>query len=457
MPATKTERENERPLTTEDWEEAKKKQEIKFRERLEKISSQPAAWRPAGAAQRLLAGEARRLPDPLLNHPSLHGWLFAAEHAPPEPDPAEVEVLSQAAGFACSLALLSGRTFATQALLDRKGHFHLYGTRAYLDFGPDGAQRKVGVSVNGNGLTVRNNGTKTTAPREKILEGIKKIVPGLQAPGLVGYPGLSIRWNPAVSLGTEVAPCDPILTFPLRPGIGAYDHAPADLGPKALDRFVSVLREGYARAGDADPELGRSLSNTIRALAPLKRDDPRRHVSSTFSHLRGAVFLCHDEDPLLQAETLVHEASHNQLHTLQELGPLFEAGHEDAVYYSPWRVDPRPLPGILLGAHAFLAVARLLAAAAGAAESSARQERFENAAYRCLQVETALGAVERHARLAVLGSRLMAGLKADLAALRKALPPPPGGIWGAAAEAAGPHRLRYLRPGTFLHLEAGAR
>lgn len=428
MPSAKTRAAAPVPLTPADWDLALRRQDEAFRSRLRNETAALAASNPAWASKKelaFLAAGAKILPEALLRHPSLHGWLFAAARAGRDPGPAELEVLSQAGAFAAGLACLLGRQRELSVRLDRRGHLHLYGTRSYLDFGPRRAGETLALSVRSNGLSVRGAGRP---PLKKL---------------------------PVVGLGTEVSECDPVLIFPLAESRGDYDHALAKMTPKELARFVSTLREGFSRAEQADPEMGRSLFNAIGALVPLARKDPRRHVSSTFSHLRGAVFLCHDDNPLLQAETLVHEASHNQLHTLQELGPLFESGDKDLLYYSPWRTDPRALPGILLGAHAFLAVARLMyAASAKTLDAARRREYLENAAYRCLQVETALDAVRRHARLTELGARLMAGLERELSAVLKTLPPRPGGVWGAAKEAAEPHRLRHLKPGTCFHREA---
>ncbi len=429
MPAAKTKQvDSPAALTSADWDLALRRQDLAFGARLRLETAQLAAANPPWASKNtlaFLAGGAKSLPAALLRHPSLHGWLFAAVRAGRETSPAELEILSQAGAFAAGLARLLGRKLEVSVPLDRRGHLHLYGTRTYLDFGPRRAGEPRVLSIQAKGLSVR------------------------------GVGRLPLKNLPVVGSGTEVSDCDPVLIFPLAESRGLYDHALAEMSSKQMARFVSTLREGFSRAEEADPEMGRSLFNTIGALVPLARKDPRRHVSSTFSHLRGAVFLCHDDNPLLQAETLVHEASHNQLHTLQELGPLFESGDKDQIYYSPWRTDPRALPGILLGAHAFLAVARLMSAAAaktlGAAE---RRGHLESAAYRCLQVETALNAVRRHARLTELGGRLMAGLERELAGVLKTLPPRPGGIWGAAGEAADPHRLRHMKPGTCLHKEA---
>ena len=39
--------------------------------------------------------------------------------------------------------------------------------------------------------------------------------------------------------------------------------------------------------------MAQAITNAIKVIIPLARKDPKKHVSSTYNHLRGAVFLCH--------------------------------------------------------------------------------------------------------------------------------------------------------------------
>jgi hypothetical protein len=91
-------------------------------------------------------------------------------------------------------------------------------------------------------------------------------------------------------------------------------------------------------------------------LIPL-RDHRKGAISSaTSADAPGGVALTSHSDPVDLALTLVHEFQHQKLVALLDLVPLHRASPA-AVYYAPWRADPRPLGGLLHGAYAFLGVA----------------------------------------------------------------------------------------------------
>ena len=62
--------------------------------------------------------------------------------------------------------------------------------------------------------------------------------------------------------------------------------------------------------------------------------------------------------PETVADLLCHEASHIRIQPVLALDPLVQtAPDKDAAgFESPWRPDPRPIRGVLLGVHAFLNV-----------------------------------------------------------------------------------------------------
>jgi hypothetical protein len=70
----------------------------------------------------------------------------------------------------------------------------------------------------------------------------------------------------------------------------------------------------------------------------------------------GGIALTPPRSPLSFAETLIHEFHHSVLAAVADLAPLHSAG-PDAMHYSPWRNDPRPVEGLLQGAYAYLGVA----------------------------------------------------------------------------------------------------
>jgi hypothetical protein len=64
-------------------------------------------------------------------------------------------------------------------------------------------------------------------------------------------------------------------------------------------------------------------------------------------------------DPLLHAEDLVHEVQHHRLFLFVEHSPFKCWNDLEQCYISPYRSDPRPLRGLIIGLHAFLTVNEL--------------------------------------------------------------------------------------------------
>lgn len=63
-------------------------------------------------------------------------------------------------------------------------------------------------------------------------------------------------------------------------------------------------------------------------------------------------------DEVSAGDLLVHESSHVRLELMRQFDPLWEDREPDKRHESPWRDDPRPLWGLILGVHAFLNVAQ---------------------------------------------------------------------------------------------------
>ncbi len=395
----------------------------------------------------------------LVSHPAFHLWLFCAKRLL-EDRTCDVReswvVLDQFQGFAASLACLEGDSLEMRALIDGEGHFHFHGLRTYLDFGARGAQKESLLAFAPDGLEASLAGGphRRRVKRGALLDGRTAASwPGGGAD--IARDGLKVRRHPLVADTIEINVCDPLILLPQRVCEDRRQHKAAVFSPEELSRFTDVLRQAMAAIEEVDPCLKQELSDLIRVIVPLAREDPKKHVSSSYSHLRGAVFLCHDDYPYLQAETLIHEFCHNKLYTLLERDPLLEAGREEAVYYSPWRPDPRPLRGILLGAHAFLNVARFYALSASLSRHTAelRESLQTEAAMRCAQVDLALAVLADNAKLTDMGQRLLDGMRRKLPELGRLLPPPPGGIWGAAREPVDKHLRQYRGSPKGHHIE----
>lgn len=121
----------------------------------------------------------------------------------------------------------------------------------------------------------------------------------------------------------------------------------------ALAAQAKVVGEALASIQQLLPGLHEEMTILLQTLTPLQPLHPGLPSSSN-SAMTGAVWYTATHEPLLLAEMLIHEHSHNKLFLLQDIDPLVDPQHhgsgwEDCSYYSPWRDDPRPLNGIFHG------------------------------------------------------------------------------------------------------------
>jgi HEXXH motif-containing protein len=96
------------------------------------------------------------------------------------------------------------------------------------------------------------------------------------------------------------------------------------------------------------------VSAAVRVLTPLSAPTQGTQVSATSRETFGCVGVSTAADPLELAATLAHEVQHAKLYQIVEVQPLTLP--DSALYYAPWRDDPRPLAGLLQGAYAYLGV-----------------------------------------------------------------------------------------------------
>ncbi|TDB90141.1 hypothetical protein E1091_14360, partial [Micromonospora fluostatini] len=114
------------------------------------------------------------------------------------------------------------------------------------------------------------------------------------------------------------------------------------------------------------------LAEAVSVLTPLRRDPAGRPlaalagggtpaeltaplISGTFPAAVGCIALAGTGDARTIAATLVHELAHNKLAALDDLFPLVEPTG-GARHAAPWRAGPRPLPALVHGLYAHVAV-----------------------------------------------------------------------------------------------------
>ncbi|KXK59954.1 hypothetical protein AWW66_21535 [Micromonospora rosaria] len=137
-------------------------------------------------------------------------------------------------------------------------------------------------------------------------------------------------------------------------------------------RWRARLAPGWRLLATRHRSSAADLAEVVSVLTPLRRDPAGRPlaalagggtpaeltaplISGTFPAAVGCIALAGTGDARTIAATLVHELAHNKLAALDDLFPLVEptAG---ARHPAPWRAGPRPLPALVHGLYAHVAV-----------------------------------------------------------------------------------------------------
>ena len=98
------------------------------------------------------------------------------------------------------------------------------------------------------------------------------------------------------------------------------------------------------------------MADGLSVIVPLTPQSDTDLVSATTPAAFGAIATSPPPNPVLLAETLVHEFQHVKLCGLLDMVHLVRSGGEPV--YAPWRQDPRPAASLLQGIYAHLGIAR---------------------------------------------------------------------------------------------------
>ncbi|MBX3190376.1 MAG: hypothetical protein KF819_25475 [Labilithrix sp.] len=116
------------------------------------------------------------------------------------------------------------------------------------------------------------------------------------------------------------------------------------------DRYA----EAFALVARVSPAHAPWIERAVRSLLPVATPGGKT-TSSSFEDLPGVVALSDASPIVMLADALVHEASHQHVFFLQQLGPV-DDGSDEELYWSPARGEHRPIGKILLAYHAFVNV-----------------------------------------------------------------------------------------------------
>lgn len=170
--------------------------------------------------------------------------------------------------------------------------------------------------------------------------------------------GLQLHAAPEIAVG------DNVLTLQAHafnvPGLAAIPEAVAAGVPYQWQQ-LGVVRRALETIERHDPTSYEQFTSFMRIIA-IKPEIEGGTYNTSCSRLPGAAIYTADDCPYVMAEALVHEFHHNRLFALEEQGAFLEVGQfdpvQDALFYSPWRDDPRPLYGLW---HALYVFDRVLA------------------------------------------------------------------------------------------------
>ncbi|MGY0064461.1 HEXXH motif domain-containing protein [Streptomyces sp. LZ34] len=167
-----------------------------------------------------------------------------------------------------------------------------------------------------------------------------------------------------------------------------------------------------ARQSNLDPA---GVADCLISVVPVRYPARTEPFSASSPEAYGCVLLNPPTDSATLAASLIHEAQHIKLSALLDLVPLMHGGMEE-IHYAPWRVDPRPLRGLLHGVYAFLGVTAFWQAHRhGAADETTRAVAEFEFALRRAQTSHGLRTLWAHAELTALGDRFLRGVEDRLA------------------------------------------
>ncbi len=123
------------------------------------------------------------------------------------------------------------------------------------------------------------------------------------------------------------------------------------LVPETSEEHARPIEKSLRLLKEHSPRYHQWVSRVLRNLIIVQA--PEHHLQSgNFDGTLGMFYISHCDEPLLVAEMLVHECSHQYYHALVQLEEVADPS-DTRTYYSPFVQKQRPLERILVAYHAF--------------------------------------------------------------------------------------------------------
>lgn len=300
-------------------------------------SLSPHGFAAFGAGYKLLTSVQAAKPDAvawLLGLPHAGGWAHDCLAALDLGQPADLGYLASAAAAA---AVKAGVRFEIEVPV-RDGRVPLPGLGSFTGVGDDDWIR---LYSDGERLTVGTIGSVSCADAGPD-DGSGPLVPHWQGTFAVRAVADGQTWQVLVETTDR--------------HLDQYMLPMADLTADEITLWRHCLRRAWALLVRHHGWAAGPISEGLSVIVPIAARRDTDLDSATTLTAFGAIATSLPPDPVMMAETLVHEFQHLKLCGVMDLMPLIKPCRERV--YAPWRPDPRPAGGLLQGVYAHLGVAR---------------------------------------------------------------------------------------------------
>lgn len=124
---------------------------------------------------------------------------------------------------------------------------------------------------------------------------------------------------------------------------------------QSRNRWQTLTEQAWDVLIRTQPDTADSLADMMCALVPLERVTDGEPYSATSPESFGSAMMQLPLDATSLAVSLIHEFQHIKMGALLDMITLTREVN-GPVHYAPWRLDPRPIAGVLQGVYAHLGI-----------------------------------------------------------------------------------------------------